>query len=151
MRRVSVMSERDCKFCEIIKDRLPASFVFRSRNVVAFMDASPITTGHMLVVPTTHYENIFEIPEQLAAETFKVAKKLSIAARSAFDKVTGVTILQNNGGSAGQRVFHFHIHVIPRTDDVGDKNRFISARQPAGKELLEKLAEKIRVKLKVTK
>nr|MDO8135661.1 HIT family protein [Candidatus Njordarchaeum guaymaensis] len=144
------MSKKDCKFCEIIKDRLPASFVFRSHNIVAFMDASPITNGHMLVVPTKHYENIFEIPEVLAAETFKVAKKLSIAAKLALGKVSGVTILQNNGGPAGQRVFHFHIHVIPRTDDAGDRNRFISARQPAEKELLDEMAEKIKVKLKMT-
>jgi len=143
------MSEKDCKFCAIIKNRLPASFVFRSPNIVAFMDAFPVTTGHLLIVPTTHYENVFQIPERLLAETYKVAKKLSIAVKSTFDEVTGVTILQNNGASAGQRVFHFHVHIIPRVDDLGDRNRTISARQPVEKDQLDKVAEKIKAKLEL--
>jgi histidine triad (HIT) family protein len=142
------MSEENCKFCQIIENKLPASFVFRNTKMVAFMDAFPITPGHVLIVPTTHYENIFQIPEQLLADTFKAARDLSIAIKSALDNVTGVTILQNNGASAGQRVFHFHVHVIPRIDEFGDRSRTVSARQPAAKDKLDEVAEKIRIKLR---
>jgi histidine triad (HIT) family protein len=112
------------------------------------MDTFPISEGHLLVVPTTHYENIFEIPEDLLSEAIKIAKRIAIAARSALNNVTGVTILQNNGGSAGQRIFHFHIHVIPRTEGAGERSRIASTRNQAEKEVLDKIAARINAKLR---
>jgi histidine triad (HIT) family protein len=141
------MASQNCGFCEIIKGNLPASFVFRNPRIVVFMDKFPITEGHLLIVPTTHYENIFEIPEDLLSEAIKIAKRTAIAAKSALSNVTGVTILQNNGGSAGQKIFHFHIHVIPRTGGSGDRNRIVSTRNQAEKEVLDEIAARIDAKL----
>jgi histidine triad (HIT) family protein len=141
------MVSQECKFCDIIEGRLDASFVFRNPRIVAFMDRFPISDGHLLIVPVRHYDSIFEIPEELLAEAIKVAKKISIAAKSVLKNVTGVTILQNNGDSAGQKIFHFHIHVIPRTESVGDRNRFVSTRKQAEKEPLDEIAAKIRARL----
>ncbi len=141
------MVAHECRFCDIIEGRLDASFVFRNSRIVAFMDKFPISEGHLLIVPVEHYESIFEIPEELLAEAIKVAKKISIAAKSVLRNVTGVTILQNNGDSAGQRIFHFHIHVIPWTESVGVRTRFVSSRKQAEKEPLDEIAAKIRVRL----
>jgi diadenosine tetraphosphate (Ap4A) HIT family hydrolase len=137
------MEVQKCRFCEIIKGILPASFVFRSSRIVVFMDKFPITEGHLLVVPTAHYENIFDIPEDLLSETMRMARKTAIAAKSALDNVTGVTILQNNGDSAGQRIFHFHIHVIPRTNGSLNRSRFTSSRNEVEKEVLDEIAARI--------
>ena len=111
------------------------------------MDKFPITEGHLLVVPVTHYENIFEMPEDLLSEAMKIAQKTSMAAKSALGKVTGVTILQNNGESAGQKIFHFHIHVIPRTDGAIERSRFSPSRSAVEKEVLDRIAAKIDAKL----
>jgi diadenosine tetraphosphate (Ap4A) HIT family hydrolase len=111
------------------------------------MDKFPITEGHLLVVPTTHYENIFDIPEDLLSETMKVARRAAIAVKSALGNVTGVTILQNNGESAGQRIFHFHIHVIPRTDGSLNRSRFASSRTEAEKDVLDGIAARINANL----
>lgn len=141
------MTAQNCRFCEIIKGNLPASFVFRNPRIVVFMDKFPITEGHLLVVPTTHYENIFEIPEDLLSEAIKIASRTAIAAKSALSNVTGVTILQNNGDSAGQKIFHFHIHVIPSTGGSGDRNRIVYSRNEAEKEVLDDIAARIDAKL----
>lgn len=141
------MVAHECRFCDIIEGRLDASFVFRNPRIVAFMDKFPISEGHLLIVPVEHYESIFEIPEELLAEVIKVARKISIATKSVLRNVTGVTILQNNGNSAGQKIFHFHIHVIPRTESVGDRTRFVSSRKQAEKEPLDEIAAKIRARL----
>jgi len=137
------MATQKCRFCEIINGSLPASFVFRSSRIVVFMDKFPITEGHSLVVPTIHYENIYEMPEDLLSETMKIARKTAMAAKSALSNVTGVTILQNNGDSAGQRIFHFHIHVIPRTDGSLNRSRFTSSRNEVQKDVLDGIAARI--------
>jgi histidine triad (HIT) family protein len=141
------MAVQNCRFCEIVKGNLPASFVFRSSRIVVFMDTFPITEGHMLVIPTAHYENIFEMPEDVLSEAMKIARRTALAAKLALGNVTGVTILQNNGASAGQRIFHFHIHVIPRTDGVIDRNRFAPSRSQVEKRVLDGIAAKIDAKL----
>lgn len=141
------MAVQKCRFCEIIKGSLPGSFVFRSSRIVVFMDKFPITEGHLLVVPTTHYENIFDMPEDLLSEAIMVARRTAIAAKSALRNVTGVTILQNNGTSAGQKIFHFHIHVIPRTDGAIDRSRLASIRSQVEKEELDGIAARIDAEL----
>ena len=142
------MEPPSCKFCEIIKRRLPASFVYDSPKLVAFMDAFPISLGHILVVPTTHYTSIFEIPEDLVGESFRLARRICVATRSALGNIDGVNLLQNNGDSAGQKIPHFHIHVIPRARTVGEDTRWTPVRKLAERRLLDEVAEKIRVKLR---
>jgi histidine triad (HIT) family protein len=139
-----------CKFCEIIGHRLPASFVYDSPKLVAFMDAFPISFGHILVVPTTHYASIFEIPEELVGESFRLARKICVATRSALGNIDGINLLQNNGDSAGQKIPHFHIHVIPRGSSGNEDTRWTSTRRLAERSLLDEVAQKIRLKLLAT-
>jgi histidine triad (HIT) family protein len=107
-----------CIFCKIIAGDLPATVVHEDDRTVAFMDINPSVQGHALVVPRTHSTDLYDIsPEDLFA-CMRTAKTL---ARNALDRLAaeGVNILQNTGRAAGQVVFHFHVHVIPRYSNDG--------------------------------
>ena len=79
----------------------------------------PASPGHMLILPKEHYANLYELPEEIAAEAMKLAKKLAIAAKKALN-ADGVNVVQNNEEAAGQTVMHYHLHVIPRFVGVGN-------------------------------
>ncbi len=103
-------------FEKIIAREIPAHIVYEDELVISFLDISQATEGHTLVVPKKAYATIFEIPDDLLAHTIKIVKKISNACQKAFH-VEGLNILSNNGTIAGQTVFHFHFHVIPRFSD----------------------------------
>jgi histidine triad (HIT) family protein len=107
------MSNSDCLFCQIVAGALSATMVHEDGRTVAFMDISPATRGHLLVVPRAHAADLLEVsPEDLAA-CAQVAQTL---ARRACDRLgaDGVNLLNSCGSAAWQTVFHFHVHVIPR-------------------------------------
>ncbi|MGI8506292.1 MAG: HIT family protein [Solirubrobacteraceae bacterium] len=107
------MSDPDCLFCKIIAKEIPAQIVAEDERAVAFMDISPATRGHALVVPRRHATNVLEIePDDLAA-TVLAAQRLArrITERLGTD---GVNLLNSCGSVAWQTVFHLHVHVIPR-------------------------------------
>lgn len=103
-------------FEKIIAREIPAHVVYEDDLVISFLDISQATIGHTLVVPKKAYIDIYDVPDDLLAHTMQVAKKISIACKKAFD-LPGLNILSNNGSIAGQTVFHFHVHVIPRYDE----------------------------------
>jgi histidine triad (HIT) family protein len=106
-------TDPDCIFCKIVAGELPGAIVDEDEHTIAFMDISPATRGHALVIPRNHAANVLEIqPEELAA-TIKAAQRLAarITDRLGAD---GVNLLNSCGSAAWQTVFHFHIHVIPR-------------------------------------
>lgn len=102
-------------FSKIIAREIPAHFVYEDDHVAAFLDIAQTTKGHTLIVTKTEYTDISELPEDVAAHLFSVATKVSKAVQKAF-RAKGVNILGNNGAVAGQTVFHFHLHIIPRYD-----------------------------------
>jgi histidine triad (HIT) family protein len=106
-------ADPDCIFCKIVAGTLPGAIIDEDERTIAFMDISPATRGHALVIPRNHAANVLEIePEELAA-TIKAAQRLAarITDRLGAD---GVNLLNSCGSAAWQTVFHFHIHVIPR-------------------------------------
>jgi histidine triad (HIT) family protein len=103
----------DCIFCKIINGDIPSAKVYEDENVLAFLDISQVTKGHTLVIPKVHKENVYELPEEAAANVFKTVPKIANAIKAAYDPI-GLNVLQNNGEAAGQSVFHFHMHLIPR-------------------------------------
>ncbi len=109
----------DCIFCKLANGEIPTNTIYEDSNFRVILDAAPANLGHCLVLPKAHAANIFEIDSELLGEGFKVAQKIAKAVQKATG-CDGVNILQNNGEAAGQTVFHFHIHIIPRfkTDDV---------------------------------
>ena len=104
---------KGCPFCRIASGKAPASIVYKDSTVLAFMDLNPANIGHVLVVPREHWENIYEIPENVLADMFSVVKTVSTAVKKTVG-AEGISILQLNGRAAGQSVMHFHDHVIPR-------------------------------------
>ncbi len=109
----------DCIFCKIAKGEIPSTTVYEDNDFRVIQDINPANLGHCLILPKTHAANIYELSEELTGKAFMLAKKIAAAVQKATD-CDGVNILQNNGETAGQTVFHFHIHVIPRLkgDDV---------------------------------
>jgi len=107
------MKKEDCIFCKIAGGDIPSSTVYEDADFRAIMDISPANKGHVIILPKDHFANVFEIPEDLAGKAFQIAKKIAKAEKELFN-CDGVNILQNNGEAAGQTVFHFHVHVIPR-------------------------------------
>ena len=110
------MKDNNCIFCKLANGDIPTNSIYEDDDFKVILDASPATKGHSLIIPKSHYKDIYEIDEELAGKAFKLAKKLTI---SMTDKLgcEGFNILQNNKEVAGQTVFHFHMHLIPRYKD----------------------------------
>ncbi len=105
-----------CVFCDIISGSAPGGYVaYEDEDVVAILDKyPPASEGHLLVMPKRHYENIYELPDDVLCKVMEVTKKVAMAVKEALNATGGVRILQNNGADAGgQVVFHVHFHVIP--------------------------------------
>lgn len=100
-------------FEQIIERTIPAHIVYEDELVIAFLDITQATVGHTLVVTKTPYPSIFEVSESVISHLFLVVKKLSTGLQKAFN-LEGLNILNNNGSVAGQTVFHYHVHLIPR-------------------------------------
>lgn len=106
-----------CIFCQIIEGTIPSAKVYEDEHVYAFMDIMPVTKGHVLLIPKKHVENIYDFSEEDASHFFAAAPKIANVLKDKF-KPAGMNLLQNNGAPAGQSVFHFHLHFIPRYDET---------------------------------
>ncbi len=107
------MKKDDCIFCKLANGDIPVEPVYEDDIVKVIFDASPASRGHLLIIPKEHVSNIYELDDNLAAHIFKTAVKLAKALNAVCD-YDGLNVLQNNGEAAGQTVFHFHMHLIPR-------------------------------------
>ena len=108
----------DCVFCKIVARQIPATVVHEDAETLAFMDIGQVNPGHVLVACKAHVENVYGLQDAQAAAVFRAAAKVARAIRAAFDP-PGLSIYQANGKPAGQTVFHFHLHVLPRHDADG--------------------------------
>ena len=114
------MIRDDCIFCKLAGGMIPTNSIYEDDKFKVILDMSPATRGHALILPKEHYANIYEMPTELVSEAFALAAKL---AKSMTYKLgaDGFNIVQNNNEVAGQTVFHFHIHLIPRYEGDGQK------------------------------
>jgi histidine triad (HIT) family protein len=106
----------DCIFCEIASKNSESEIIFENDKCVAFLDINPINFGHTLVVPKVHYDNFLTIPHKELNEITKITQYLAGAIKRSLN-ADGFNIISNNGTSAGQSVFHFHYHIIPRYEN----------------------------------
>lgn len=107
------MKKENCIFCRIIDGEIPSNTIYEDDMFKVILDVNPASKGHALILPKEHYANIYEIDEEVAAKAFLLAKRLAGRMTEVL-KCDGFNILQNNGEVAGQTVFHFHMHLIPR-------------------------------------
>jgi len=136
------MKDENCIFCKIIKREIPSKIVFENDLNLAFLDISPISKGHTIIIPKNHYSTLENIPDHELTETFKVVKKISLRIHQNL-QIDGYNILQNNFAAAGQVINHFHIHIIPRSFD-DDKFRVKIPRNQASDEELNEILVKLK-------
>lgn len=110
----------DCIFCKIAKGEIPAATLWEDEDFRVILDLGPASKGHALILPKDHAANIYEMSDELVGKAMILAKKMAGAMTKALH-CDGFNIVQNNGETAGQTVFHFHMHLIPRYegDNVG--------------------------------
>ena len=110
------MRDENCIFCKIANGDIPAATIYEDDDFRVILDLGPASKGHALILPKEHYANLYELSDELAAKVLGVAKKV-ITKMTDVLGCDGYNIVQNNGEVAGQTVFHFHMHLIPRYKD----------------------------------
>ena len=103
----------ECIFCRIANGEIPSATLYEDDDFRVILDLGPASKGHALILPKSHAANIYELPDELAGKAMGLAKKKAGRMTEALE-CDGFNIVQNNGEGAGQTVFHFHMHLIPR-------------------------------------
>jgi len=134
----------DCVFCQIVAGRIPSTRVYEDESTLVFMDIGEVNPGHVLVTVKPHVENIFGLNDALAAAVFRSAARAARAVQKAYAP-EGVTLYQANGVAAGQTVFHFHLHLVPRYAQDGMRLSWPAKNPP--REQLEANAVRLRAAL----
>lgn len=130
----------NCIFCKIACGEIPAATLYEDEDFRVILDLSPASKGHALILPKAHAANIYELPDELAGKAMILAKKMACKMTEAL-KCDGFNIVQNNGETAGQTVFHFHMHLIPRYKEDGVRLSWIPGKltEDEREEILAKL------------
>ncbi len=138
------MKKDDCIFCKLANGDIPTNTIYEDEEFRVIMDAAPATKGHALVLPKNHYGDIYEIEPGVLGKAIQVGQKVIKHATKVLG-CDGYNLLQNNGEVAGQTIFHFHLHLIPRYADM-DNSQIL--KYPAGEmdaEDIKALTESLRV------
>ena len=107
------MKDENCIFCKLANGEIPTSTLYEDEDFRVILDANPASKGHALIIPKEHYANPYELDDELASKVLVLAKKM-ITKLAGILECDGYNLVQNNGETAGQTVFHFHLHLIPR-------------------------------------
>ena len=134
----------DCVFCRIVAGQLPSTRVHEDEHTLAFMDLGQVNPGHVLVAVKKHAANLYELDDVQAAAVARASTRVARAIRDAFAPA-GLSVYQANGKAAGQTVFHYHVHLLPRHEADGMELIWPVKNPP--REVLEGYAEKIRAKI----
>ena len=134
----------DCVFCKIVAGQIPSTRVFEDEHSLAFMDLGQVNPGHVLVAVKKHAENLYALDDAQAAAVGRACTRVARAIRDAF-KPEGMSVYQANGKAAGQTVFHYHVHLLPR--HAGDGMELIWPVKNPPREKLEDYAGRIRGKM----
>ncbi|MDQ0205317.1 HIT family protein [Alkalicoccobacillus murimartini] len=132
-----------CIFCSIIAGDIPSKKIYEDEHTFAFFDISQVTKGHALVVPKNHHENLFDLPATDVSHVYQTVQKVANALKDTFSPV-GLNLVNNNGEAAGQTVFHYHVHLLPRYDAT---DGFQAKWEEHGSEYSQEDLEQMRVKL----
>lgn len=134
------MKDENCIFCKIANGEIPSATLYEDEDFRVILDISPASKGHALILPKEHYANLYELSDELAAKALVLAKKMIVKMKDILN-CDGYNVVQNNGETAGQTVFHFHMHLIPRYegDQVGIGWKMGELNDADKQELLDKI------------
>lgn len=134
------MRDENCVFCKILNGDIPSAKLYEDEDFEIILDVGPASFGHALIIPKNHYANLYEMPEELLAKSVSLAKVWGEKIVKALG-ADGLNLVQNNGPAAGQTVFHYHLHLIPRYDNdaLGELWKPGTLTDEQRQELLEKL------------
>ena len=110
------MRKDDCIFCKLANGDIPTNSIYEDEDFKVILDMAPAAKGHALVLPKHHFDNIYDMEPEVLGKAAQVGQKVINHAKEALG-CQGYNIVQNNGEVAGQTVFHFHMHLIPRYKD----------------------------------
>lgn len=132
------MRDENCIFCKILNGEIPSAKLYEDEDFAIILDVCPASLGHALILPKEHYGNLFEMPEELISKCMNLAKVWGDKLVKGLN-ADGLNLVQNNGIAAGQTVFHYHLHLIPRYegDSVGELWTPGTLSEEQKKEILE--------------
>ena len=139
------MTDDNCIFCKIANGVIPSTTLYEDEQFRVILDLGPASRGHALILPKQHFADVCTLDEETASKILPLGAKIGAAMKKSLG-CTGFNLVQNNGESAGQTVFHFHMHVIPRY--AGGEDMVSWDPKPAKREELEKQGAKLREALK---
>lgn len=138
------MKKDDCIFCLLANGDIPTNTIYEDAEFRVIMDNAPATKGHALVLPKDHYADIYEMDQEVLGRAIQVGQKVIKHATKVLG-CDGYNLLQNNGEAAGQTVFHFHLHLIPRYADMDNTEILKAPGNEVNAEELKALAESLKV------
>ncbi|MBR6404413.1 MAG: HIT family protein [Eubacterium sp.] len=138
------MIKDDCIFCKLANGIIPTNKIYEDGDFTVILDLSPANTGHALIIPKQHYDNLLELDDEIASKVLPLAKRIASVMKEVLN-ADGINIVQNNGVAANQTIPHFHTHIIPRYDNDGC-GIIWPQKEPDADELAA-LAEKLAAKL----
>ena len=123
------MKDDNCIFCKLANGDIPTNSIYEDEDFKVILDADPVSRGHALILPKQHYANLYELGDEEAVKIMPLAKKLAKKMTDVLG-ADGFNILQNNGEVAGQSVFHYHLHLIPRFKDAPNNQGLLGFTHP---------------------
>lgn len=138
------MKQDNCIFCKLANGDIPTNTIYEDEEFRVIMDAAPATKGHALVLPKNHYADIYEIDPEVLGRAIQVGQKVIKHATKVLG-CEGYNLLQNNGEVAGQTIFHFHLHLIPRYADMDNSKLLKCPAGEANAEAIKALTESLRI------
>jgi len=138
----------NCIFCNIVKGKEKAEILFENNSTISFLDIRPLNFGHSLVIPKKHYENFYDVTEEDLHSVIKATQFVTSAIKNRLIP-DGINIISNNGSSAGQTIYHFHFHIIPRFKN--DQFTFRPQFKDYSEGMMREFADKIRMETKFSK
>lgn len=138
------MKDCNCIMCKLANGDIPTNAIYEDEEFKVIMDINPATKGHALVLPKEHYADIYEIDPETLGKAAKVGQKV-IKYVTPVLGCDGYNLLQNNGEIAGQTIFHFHLHLIPRYKDADNTNVLTTGHVSFAEEELKDLCESMKL------
>lgn len=134
------MRDENCIFCKIAAGEIPSATLYEDDDFRVILDLGPASKGHALILPKEHYRNLYDIDDETLAKAALLAKKMVKKLTDVLG-CDGYNVVQNNEPCAGQTVFHFHMHLIPRYegDNVGLGWKTGELADEVKNEILEKM------------